>query len=108
PTEDILTEIVARRRAGTLVVGFAAETENVLANGRGKLERKGVDAVVVNDVSSCETGFDTNWNAGAFVTRDGVVEMPATTKSAMAGRILDEVVGLRVRATADLRGKARI
>ena len=108
PTEDILTEIVARRRAGTLVVGFAAETENALANGRGKLERKGVDAVVVNDVSSCETGFDTDWNAGAFVTRDGVVEIPATTKSAMARRILDEVVGLRVRATADLRGKARI
>ncbi|MEO6982433.1 MAG: bifunctional phosphopantothenoylcysteine decarboxylase/phosphopantothenate synthase, partial [Edaphobacter sp.] len=50
-TEDILSEVVARRRTGTLVVGFAAETENVLANGREKLERKGVDALVVNDVS---------------------------------------------------------
>ena len=57
PTEDILSEVVRRRKAGTLVIGFAAETEDVLANGREKLERKGVDAVVVNDVSSCETGL---------------------------------------------------
>jgi phosphopantothenoylcysteine decarboxylase/phosphopantothenate--cysteine ligase len=99
PTEDILSEAVARRRAGTLVIGFAAETEDVLANARGKLERKGVDAVAVNDVSSCETGFDSDWNAGSFLTRDGVVEMPAMSKGAMAGRILDEVVKLRVRAT---------
>ena len=108
PTEDILSEVVARRGAGTLVIGFAAETENVLANGRAKLERKGVDAVVVNDVSSCETGFDSDWNAGAFVTRTGLVEIPAMSKSAMAGRILDEVAGLRVKATADVGGKARM
>ena len=108
PTEDILSEVVARRKAGTLVIGFAAETENVLANGRAKLERKGVDAVVVNDVSSCETGFDSDWNAGTFVTRDGVVEIPAMSKSAMAGRILDEVARMRVGATVDLHGKARI
>jgi len=98
PTEDILSEAVARRRAGTLVIGFAAETEDVLANARGKLERKGVDAVVVNDVSSCETGFDSDRNAGSFLTRDGVVEMPAMSKGAMAGRILDEVVKLRLKA----------
>jgi phosphopantothenoylcysteine decarboxylase/phosphopantothenate--cysteine ligase len=109
PTEDILAEVVARRKAGTtLVIGFAAETENVLANGRGKLERKGVDAVVVNDVSGCETGFDSDRNAGVFVTRDGLVEIPAMTKSGMAERILDEVVGLRAKTTADLHGEARI
>src|SRR5271154_4810031 len=50
-TVDILREVVGRRRDGTLVVGFAAETDDVIANGRAKLERKGVDAVVVNDVS---------------------------------------------------------
>jgi phosphopantothenoylcysteine decarboxylase / phosphopantothenate---cysteine ligase len=104
PTEDILSEIVARRKPGTLVVGFAAETENVLANGRGKLERKGVDAVVVNDVSSCETGFDSEWNAGSFVTRDAVVGIPAMTKGAMAGRILDEVARMRAEANTDVRG----
>ena len=108
PTEDILSEVVSRRRAGTLVIGFAAETEDALENGRGKLERKGVDAVVVNDVSSCETGFDSEWNAGSFVTRNGVVEIPVMTKGAMAGRILDEVGRMRLGATADLHGKARI
>jgi phosphopantothenoylcysteine decarboxylase / phosphopantothenate---cysteine ligase len=108
PTEDILSEVVKRRKTGTLVIGFAAETENVLANGRAKLERKGVDAVVVNDVSSCEMGFDSDRNAGAFVTQDGLVEIPAMPKDAMAGRILDEVVRMRIGATADLHGKVRI
>jgi len=90
-TEDILAEVAARRRPGTLVVGFAAETENVLANGREKLERKGVDALVVNDVSSSTLGFDSERNAGSFLTRGGVVEFPAMSKVEMAGRILDEV-----------------
>jgi phosphopantothenoylcysteine decarboxylase/phosphopantothenate--cysteine ligase len=100
PTEDILREVATQRKPGTLVIGFASETENVLENGRAKLERKGADAVVVNDVSSCEMGFDSDRNAGAFVTRDGFVEIPAMTKSAMAARILDEVTGLRVKTTA--------
>jgi phosphopantothenoylcysteine decarboxylase/phosphopantothenate--cysteine ligase len=95
-TEDILAEVVARRREGTRVIGFAAETENVLANGRAKLERKGVDAVVVNDVSSSETGFDSEKNAGSFLTRDGAVEFPAMNKLEMAGRILDEIRRMRV------------
>jgi phosphopantothenoylcysteine decarboxylase/phosphopantothenate--cysteine ligase len=95
PTKDILSEVVARKNLGTLVVGFAAETENVLANGRAKLERKGVDAVVVNDVSSGELGFDSERNAGSFLTRDGAVKIPAMSKAAMAERILDEVRRLR-------------
>lgn len=90
-TEDILAEVAASRRPGTLVVGFAAETENVLANARAKLERKGVDAMVANDVSSTETGFDSERNAGSFLTRDDAVELPAMSKTEMAGRILDEV-----------------
>ena len=103
PTEDILQEIVERRKVGTLVIGFAAETENVLENGRAKLERKGVDAVVVNDVSGGETGFDSERNAGSFVTREGVVEIPAMSKVQMAGRILDEVVRLRVKRAVGSR-----
>jgi phosphopantothenoylcysteine decarboxylase/phosphopantothenate--cysteine ligase len=94
-TEDILQEIVKRRSAGTLVVGFAAETENVLANGKAKLVRKGVDAVVVNDVSTQGLGFDSDRNAGSFLTAGGVVELPAMSKREMAGRILDEVGRLR-------------
>jgi phosphopantothenoylcysteine decarboxylase/phosphopantothenate--cysteine ligase len=94
-TEDILLEVVAKRAKGTLVVGFAAETENVLENGRGKLERKGVDAVVVNDVSGAELGFDSERNAGSFLTAGGVVEFSAMSKGEMAGRILDEVRRMR-------------
>ncbi|MBS1820848.1 MAG: bifunctional phosphopantothenoylcysteine decarboxylase/phosphopantothenate--cysteine ligase CoaBC [Acidobacteria bacterium] len=95
PTADILHELVERRRPGTLVVGFAAETEDVLANGRAKLARKGVDALVVNDVSGTGTGFDSDRNAGTFLTPDGAIDLPASTKAVMAGRIVDRIVGLR-------------
>jgi phosphopantothenoylcysteine decarboxylase / phosphopantothenate---cysteine ligase len=88
--------VVARRREGTLVVGFAAETENAVENGRGKLERKGVDAVVVNDVSAEGIGFDSEQNAGSFLMKDGEVKFPVMSKAAMADRILDEVMRLRV------------
>lgn len=99
PTEDIVQDVVTKRNPGTLVIGFAAETEDVLANGRAKLERKGVDAIFVNDVSSGETGFDSDWNAGTLLTRGGgAVEMPVGRKTEMAERILDRVAELRVLA----------
>jgi phosphopantothenoylcysteine decarboxylase / phosphopantothenate---cysteine ligase len=94
-TEDILREVVEKRVVGTMVVGFAAETEDVLANGRLKLARKGVDAVVVNDVSVDGIGFDSEENAGYFLTRDGAVEIAVMSKAAMADRILDEMCKLR-------------
>jgi phosphopantothenoylcysteine decarboxylase / phosphopantothenate---cysteine ligase len=94
-TEDILREVVEKRVAGTMVVGFAAETEDALANGRLKLARKGVDAVVVNDVSVDGIGFDADQNAGYFLTRGGAVEIPMMSKTAMADRILDEMSKLR-------------
>jgi phosphopantothenoylcysteine decarboxylase/phosphopantothenate--cysteine ligase len=94
-TEDILREVVEKRVAGTMVVGFAAETEDALANGRLKLARKGVDAVVVNDVSVDGIGFDAEQNAGFFLTRSGTVEITVMSKSAMAARILDEMSKLR-------------
>jgi len=80
---------------GTIVVGFAAETEDSLANGRAKLAGKGVDAVVVNDVSVEGVGFDAEQNAGSFLTRGGAVELPVMRKTMMADRILDEVAKLR-------------
>jgi phosphopantothenoylcysteine decarboxylase/phosphopantothenate--cysteine ligase len=94
-TEDILREVVAQRVVGTIVVGFAAETEDALANGRAKLAGKGVDAVVVNDVSVEGIGFDAEQNAGSFLTRSGTVELPVMSKAKMADRILDEVAKLR-------------
>jgi phosphopantothenoylcysteine decarboxylase/phosphopantothenate--cysteine ligase len=89
PTEDILAEIVARRRSGTRVIGFAAETEDILANGQRKLERKGVDALVVNDVSGSELGFDSERNAGWWLTPHETVRFEPAAKPEMAGRILD-------------------
>jgi phosphopantothenoylcysteine decarboxylase/phosphopantothenate--cysteine ligase len=97
PTEDILAEVVTRRRPGTLVVGFAAEMEDVIANGRRKLERKGVDALVVNDVSSLEIGFDAEENAGWWLTPDGTEELTRGTKRDVARRILDGAARLRKR-----------
>jgi phosphopantothenoylcysteine decarboxylase/phosphopantothenate--cysteine ligase len=94
-TEDILREVVARRVEGTIVVGFAAETEDALANGRAKLAGKGVNAIVVNDVSVEGIGFDAEQNAGSFLTKGGAVELPLMSKTAMADRILDEVIKLR-------------
>lgn len=95
PTADILAEIVKQRRPGTLVIGFAAETQDVLANGRAKLARKGVDALVVNDVSGSETGFDSDRNAGWLMTPEETVELAESTKLTMAARILDRAVALR-------------
>ncbi|HEY2039302.1 MAG TPA: bifunctional phosphopantothenoylcysteine decarboxylase/phosphopantothenate--cysteine ligase CoaBC [Edaphobacter sp.] len=95
PTEDILHEVVQRRSAGTLVIGFAAETEDLLRNGRAKLARKGADALVLNDVSGSETGFDSDNNSGWFLTSEETKELPFGSKAAMARQILNEAIFLR-------------
>jgi phosphopantothenoylcysteine decarboxylase / phosphopantothenate---cysteine ligase len=95
PTEDILREVVSAKRPGTLVVGFAAETENMLEQGRDKLLRKGADAIVVNDVSRPGIGFDSDNNAATFLTPRTAIELPEMSKHALANRILDEVITLR-------------
>ena len=95
PTEDILAEVVKRRRPGQLIVGFAAETENRMENGRAKLLRKGVDAIVINDVSGERTGFDSEMNAATFLTASTASELPEMSKRSLADRILDEIMTLR-------------
>jgi phosphopantothenoylcysteine decarboxylase/phosphopantothenate--cysteine ligase len=95
PTEDILAEVVRRRRPGQLIVGFAAETENRMENGRAKLLRKGADAIVVNDVSGEGVGFDVDNNAATFLTLTTSIEMPVMPKRELADRILDEILTLR-------------
>ncbi len=95
PTEDILREVVLAKRPGTLVIGFAAETENLLEHGRGKLLRKGADAIVLNDVSRPGLGFDSERNAATFLTPKTSIELPEMTKHELASRILDEVLALR-------------
>lgn len=100
PTRDIMQECVSSQRDGTLMIAFAAETQELLKNARLKLGAKGVDAVVANDVSGKETGFDADRNGALFVTRDGVVELPVTTKAELAVKILDEIVKLRTMKTS--------
>ena len=95
PTEDILAEVVRRRRPGQLIVGFAAETENRMENGRAKLLSKGADAIVVNDVAGEGVGIDADTNAATFLTRATAIELPEMSKRQLADRILDEILILR-------------
>jgi phosphopantothenoylcysteine decarboxylase / phosphopantothenate---cysteine ligase len=92
-TPDILKELCLKR-GSQIVVGFAAETENVLENARQKLVSKSLDAIVVNDVSREGVGFDSDRNAVTIISRDEVVEVPETTKWEVAQRVLDQVVRL--------------
>ncbi|MGB7135072.1 MAG: bifunctional phosphopantothenoylcysteine decarboxylase/phosphopantothenate--cysteine ligase CoaBC [Acidobacteriaceae bacterium] len=95
PTEDILAEVVERRRPGMLIVGFAAETEDVVAHGRDKLLRKGADAIVLNDVSREGLGFDSDRNAVTFLTLDRAIDLPEMSKRELADHVLDEILALR-------------
>jgi phosphopantothenoylcysteine decarboxylase/phosphopantothenate--cysteine ligase len=96
PTTDILAELSGRKQ-GQLIVGFAAETENMLENARKKLIAKSLDAVVVNDVSREGIGFDSDRNAVTIITEHEVVDVPENSKWEVAQRVLDQVVRLRSR-----------
>ena len=93
-TPDILKEL-SLKKSSQIVIGFAAETENVLENARQKLVTKNLDAIVVNDVSREGVGFDSDRNAVTIITRETVVEVAETTKWEVAQRVLDQVVNLR-------------
>jgi phosphopantothenoylcysteine decarboxylase/phosphopantothenate--cysteine ligase len=101
-TPDILKEI-ALRKTSQIVVGFAAETTNVLESAREKLVAKSLDAIVVNDVSREGVGFDSDRNAVTIITHDDVVEVPETTKWEVAQRVLDQVVRLRQQRKSPIK-----
>ncbi len=96
PNPDILAEVAARARGG-FIVGFAAETNDVVANARAKLTAKGIDLLVANDVSRRDIGFDAEDNEVLLIDRWGgsraLARMP---KPAVADAILDEILALRV------------
>jgi phosphopantothenoylcysteine decarboxylase/phosphopantothenate--cysteine ligase len=96
-TPDVLSQVAASRQNGMLVIGFAAETENVLENARDKLQRKNLDAIVANDVTREDSGFDSATNAITIITKDrnDAVELPLLSKREAADRILDVIVQLR-------------
>ena len=101
-TADILKEITLRKTS-QIVIGFAAETENVLENARQKLAAKHLDAIVVNDVSREGVGFDSERNAVTIITHHEVLEVPETTKWEVAQRVLDQIAELRQRRSAPVK-----
>jgi phosphopantothenoylcysteine decarboxylase / phosphopantothenate---cysteine ligase len=100
-TTDVLGELGSRHREGQTIVGFAAEHGgDVVTEARAKLARKRLDAVVVNDVSRADIGFDAEDNEVTVVTEGGERGVPHGPKSAVAAAVLDEVERLRTRATS--------
>src|SRR5215204_4129000 len=102
-TPDILADLGARRAAsgrGPLLVGFAAETENVVARAAAKREAKQVDLIVANDVSREDAGFEVDTNAVTIVGRDGPETLPLQTKDRVAMAILDRIETLLARDSA--------
>ena len=97
PTDDILAQVSRSRHHGQLIIGFAAETDNVIENAWEKLRAKNLDVIVANDVSRQEIGFDSENNAGVILVRDNPepIELLLMSKLNAAHRILDEVVKLR-------------
>lgn len=89
-------DILATVAAGDTpcVVGFAAETHDALANARQKLVRKGCHAIIVNDVSDPEIGFDSDENAATLVTKGGEVVFPRTTKTALAAQLVEAIAAI--------------
>jgi len=88
-TPDILTEV----KGNFLKVGFAAESEDIVANARQKLEKKQLDLIVANDITDASSGFGVDTNKVTLIDRDGKVEsLPLLTKREVADKILDKVV----------------
>jgi phosphopantothenoylcysteine decarboxylase/phosphopantothenate--cysteine ligase len=99
PTEDILAGLAAGRAEGQTIVGFAAEHGgDAVERARGKLHRKAVDLIVLNDVSDSAIGFESERNAVTLVGAEAETEVPIAPKQAIAEAILDEVDRLRVKA----------
>jgi phosphopantothenoylcysteine decarboxylase/phosphopantothenate--cysteine ligase len=96
PTPDILASLGASKPAGQTLVGFAAETDDVLANAKGKLERKNLDMVVANDVSAPGVGFGHDTNAVSILLANGQhIQVELADKHTIATAVLDSVVKSR-------------
>jgi phosphopantothenoylcysteine decarboxylase/phosphopantothenate--cysteine ligase len=93
-TEDILAS-VTDHKGSRIVVGFAAETESVIANAKKKLAEKRADLIVANDVSSSDAGFDVDTNRISLVSTEGVTELPLLSKREAAERIIDAALQIR-------------
>jgi phosphopantothenoylcysteine decarboxylase/phosphopantothenate--cysteine ligase len=100
-TSDVLAEAASLRRPGQSLVGFAAEHgPEAAGRARGKLERKGLDAIVVNDIARGDIGFDAEDNEVTIVSSDGATHVPRASKAEVAAAVLDFVQELRARSGA--------
>jgi phosphopantothenoylcysteine decarboxylase/phosphopantothenate--cysteine ligase len=98
-TTDILSNVSNNRHNGLLVVGFAAETNDVVEYARSKMEKKNLDLVVANDITQKGAGFNTDTNIATILRRgnDEKIELPLMSKREMADKILDEILQLRLK-----------
>lgn len=100
PTHDFSVDLGRAKHAGQTLVGFAAETDDLLANAQRKLERKGLDLIVANDVSAPGVGFDHDTNAAVIIGADGVhQDVALSDKRVVARAVLDAVLRTRTRST---------
>ena len=94
-TPDVAAHVGKMKRSGQTLVGFAAETNDVLQNAEGKLTKKNLDMIVANDVTAPGAGFDVDTNIVTFVTRNGMETLPCLPKKQVADELLDRVMKLR-------------
>lgn len=101
PTPDILSEIGCTK-GDRILIGFAAETEELVQNAEEKLHKKNLDLIVVNDVSRGDIGFQSDWNEVKILGRGGdCTEIPRMSKEDLAHKILDQIVALRAGSAKD-------
>lgn len=93
-TEDILAWLGAHRREGQILCGFSMETEHLLENSRGKLEKKKIDMIVANNLKQEGAGFGTDTNVVTLLTKDRTEELPLLSKEEVADRLLDRLLTL--------------
>lgn len=92
---DVAKAVAERKHAGQTLIGFAAETNDALPNAREKLVRKGLDMIVLNDVTQPGAGFNVDTNIATLITEERELPLPLMTKCALAERILTEALALR-------------
>ena len=92
---DVAATLGKAKRSGQVFVGFAAETNDVLAHAKDKLARKNLDMIVANDVTRPGAGFDVDTNIVTLITKDGQEALPMMSKAEVAQRILDRALALR-------------
>lgn len=99
-TPDVAAAVGKLKKPGQTLVGFAAETNDVLANAQKKLEKKNLDLIVANDVTVPGAGFDVDTNLVTLISRDGLETLPMMQKSQVAHALLDKILAMRSKTPA--------